>query len=181
MRSLLLTCVAVVAAGSAGAQPADKAPKSAPRVRSGETMQVRWARTAPEKQKTYRARRMKHNPVIDADWDKPAWTGVEPLTLEYYMGKEPKHQPRVQAKFAYDNDHLYVIWRVEDNYVLAKRTKHQEQVCCDSCVEFFFTPGGEPKEAGYFNLETSCSGVMLFSAHVPGVEGGSLTPEDLAR
>ena len=123
---------------------------------------------------------MKDNPTIDADWNKAAWRGVTPVTLEYYMGEEPAHQPKVQAKAAYDDHYLYLIWKVEDKFVLARRTKHQQDVCRDSCVEFFFTPGGDPKERGYFNLETNCAGVKLFGAHVVGGKDEKFTAEDFA-
>jgi hypothetical protein len=145
-----------------------------------EAKRVRWASTPPVKQNTYRLRRMKDNPTIDADWNKAAWQGIPPLTLEYYMGEEPAHQPKVQARAAYDDHHLYLIWRVEDNYVLAKRTKHEQDVWRDSCVEFFFTPGGDPEERGYFNLETNCTGVKLFGVRVTGSKGARLTAEDYA-
>jgi hypothetical protein len=62
----------------------------------------------------------------------------------------------------------------------SRRTKHQQDVCRDSCVEFFFTPGGDPKEGGYFNLETSCAGVKLFGAHVVGSEDEKFTAKDFA-
>ena len=123
---------------------------------------------------------MKDNPTIDADWNKAAWKGVTPVTLEYYMGEEPAHQPKVQAKAAYDDHFLYVIWKVEDRFVLARRTKHQQDVCRDSCVEFFFTPGGDPEERGYFNLETNCAGVKLFGAHVVGGKDEKFSGEDFA-
>jgi hypothetical protein len=146
----------------------------------GEIKRVRWASAAPAKQNTYRVKRMKDNPNVDADWNKAAWKDIMPVTLEHYMGKEPAHQPRVRARAAYDDDSLYLIWKVEDQFVLAKRTKHQQDVWRDSCVEFFFTPGGDPKERGYFNLETSCAGVKLFGAHVPGSKDGKFTAEDFA-
>jgi hypothetical protein len=47
-------------------------------------------------------------------------------------------------------------------------------------VEFFFTPGGDPEERGYFNLETSCAGVKLFGAHVVGGNDEKFTAEDFA-
>src|SRR5207244_3822184 len=136
--------------------------------------------TPPEKHKTYRARPMKDNPTIDADWNKPAWKGVEPLTLEYHMGEAPRHQPRVQARVAYDDRHIYIIWRAEDNYVLARRTKHQQSIWRDSCVEFFFTPGGASEKAGYFNIEANCIGKMLFAAHGPGGKDSRVSQQDLA-
>jgi hypothetical protein len=146
----------------------------------GETKRVRWASTPPVKQNTYRLKRMKDNPTIDADWNKAAWKGVTPATLEYYMGEEPAHQPKVQVKAAYDDHALYLIWKVEDNYLLAKRTKHQQDVWRDSCVELFFTPGRDPEERGYFNLETSCTGVKWLGAHVAGSKDANVTAKDCA-
>ena len=68
---------------------------------------------------------MKDNPTIDPDRDEAAWRGVPPVILEYYMGEEPAHQPKVQAKAAYDDHFLYVIWKVQDRFVLARRTTLQ--------------------------------------------------------
>ena len=177
MRTFILSLLALAAASSPQVGAADKAEGPAT---AGETKRVRWASVPPVKQNTYHALRMKDNPIIDADWNKAAWKDATPASLEYYMGEEPAHQPKVQGKAAYDDDSLYVIWKVEDKYVLAKRTKPQQDVWRDSCVEFFFTPGGDPKERGYFNLETSCAGVKLFGAHVAGSKDEQLTGEDFA-
>jgi hypothetical protein len=98
---------------------------------------------------------------IDGDWDKRAWQAVEPVTLDNYMGDEPRHRPRVQAKVVYDDQALYVIFRVEDRYVRSVTTELHGPVCTDSCVEFFFTPG-EDLAAGYLNLEINGGGTMLF-------------------
>lgn len=117
---------------------------------------------------------------IDADWNKEVWKDVPAITLEYYMGEKPAFAPRVQAKAAWDEKNIYVIWRVEDNYVLARRTKHQDPVCLDSCVELFFTPGDDWGVYGYCNLEVSCSGVMWLSANPAGKPSVKLPPEDLA-
>src|SRR3954470_3814521 len=177
MRTFILSVLALAAGCSPQARAADEAEGPAA---PAETKRVRWASAPPVKQNTYRVRRMKDNRTIDADWNKAAWAGVTPVTLEYYMGEEPAHQPKVQAKAAYDDHFLYLIWKVEDKFVLAKRTKHQQDVCRDSCVEFFFTPGGDPNEGGYFNLETSCAGVKLFGAHVVGSKDEKFTAEDFA-
>ena len=74
----------------------------------------------------------------------------------------------------------YVKWKVEDRFVLARRTKHQQDVYRDSCVELFFTPGGVPEERGYFNLETNCAGVKLFGAHIVGGKDEKFTAADFA-
>ena len=64
-------------------------------------------------------------------------------------------------KIAYDSQAIYVIFRVEDRYVLAVAGKSQDPVFLDSCVEFFFTPDNDISK-GYFNLEMNCGGTLLF-------------------
>ncbi len=109
----------------------------------------------------YEVHRLTQPMTIDADWDKPVWQAVQPLTLGYHMGDKPAHLPNTQAKLLYDGEAVYVIFRVEDRYVRAVARRHQDAVCRDSCVEFFFTPGDDVAQ-GYFNLEMNCGGVMLY-------------------
>lgn len=177
MRTLLLSLMVLTAAGLQRVAADDKAQESAA---SADAKRLRWASPAAGQKSIYRVWRMKDNPTIDADWNKAAWKDVMPVTLEYYMGKEPAHQPKAQAKVAYDDRHIYLIWKIEDRYVLARRTQHKQDVWRDSCAEFFFTPGGDPLERGYFNLETNCGGVKLLEAHIPGKKRENFTPEDFA-
>ena len=110
---------------------------------------------------TYRVRRLRGTLQVDGDWDKPEWSGIDALVLDRHMGRKPEHFPRTQAKMAYDERALYVIFRVEDKYVRAVARKHQDRVCSDSCVEFFFCTGTDVTD-GYFNVEMNCGGTMLF-------------------
>ncbi len=109
----------------------------------------------------YKVERLTAPVTIDANWDKLPWNNIKPLFIENYMGDEPDHKPVVMAKLAYDQDAIYVIFLVEDQYVRAVAKGYQGSVYMDSCVEFFFTPGGDVKK-GYFNLETNCGGTALF-------------------
>jgi hypothetical protein len=77
------------------------------------------------------------------------------------MGQRPEHLPNTRVKAVYDDDHLYVLFRVEDRYIKAVAQGHQSPVYQDSCVEFFFTPGTDLSQ-GYFNLEVNCGGTVLF-------------------
>ena len=108
----------------------------------------------------YQVKKLAVPMAIDANWDKPQWQKVEPLDIKLFMGDKPQHQPKVQAKVLYDSDNIYVIFRTEDKYVRAIATEYDGAVWEDSCVEFFFTPGGNISE-GYFNLETNCIGTIL--------------------
>jgi hypothetical protein len=109
----------------------------------------------------YQVTRLQEKPEINAIWEKAPWTGIKPLQLSHYMGEEPEHFPFTEAKIAYDNLAIYVIFRVKDKYVKSIHTEHQDPVYTDSCVEFFFSPE-ENSSKGYFNLEMNCGGTMLF-------------------
>jgi len=120
------------------------------------------------------------NFALDADWDKPVWQNVEPLELTHFMGKRPTHFPHTQAKLLYDDDAIYVIFRVEDRYVRAVAEKHQGPVYLDSCVEFFFAPADNVEKA-YFNLEMNCGGTMLLHYQtIPRVDPVELTAAEIA-
>jgi hypothetical protein len=130
---------------------------------------------------TYEVKRLGELMTIDGDWDKAQWQNVQPLKLTHYMGDKPAHFPEVQAKLQYDDEAIYVIFRVKDRYVRAAAARHQDPVCKDSCVELFFTPGTDVSK-GYFNLEMNCGGTMLFHYQlVPRENPVPIAEEDLAR
>lgn len=118
---------------------------------------------------------------LDADWDKTPWNSIATLSLENYMGEKPDHLPKVEAKVAYEDAAIFVIFRVQDNYVRAVRRNHQDGVFKDSCVEFFFSPA-ENSEGGYFNLEMNCGGTMLFHHQSSNRENKvNISEADVAR
>jgi hypothetical protein len=110
--------------------------------------------------KEYGVHHIKRHLELDGDWHKPVWRSVPELLLDCYMGPEPAHRPETRAKVLYDAENIYVIFRVKDRYVKAVSENPQDQVCRDSCVEFFFTAGEDT--SGYFNFEINCCGVYLF-------------------
>ena len=112
------------------------------------------------KPQAYQVGKLTEPMAINADWDKRQWRKTKPLDIALHMGAKPEHQPKTQAKVLYDDENIYVIFRVEDRYVRAVVTKYQGPVCRDSCVEFFFTPGSDTSK-GYFNVETNCIGNIL--------------------
>ena len=118
---------------------------------------------------------------LDGCWDKSFWEGADTLILENYMGEKPAHFPGTQARLLYDENYLYIIFRVEDRYIRAVSQKFGDAVYCDSCVEFFFTPGTDIG-AGYFNIEMNCSGVMLMCHQASrGQNCVVVKPEDLDK
>jgi hypothetical protein len=105
--------------------------------------------------------RLANPPQADTDWNKPPWPEIPSEPIGNFMGEKPDHFPKTEVKIAYDDMAIYVIYRVEDRYVRAIAAKHQDSVCGDSCVEFFFTPDSDVSK-GYFNFEMNCGGTMLF-------------------
>ena len=117
-----------------------------------------------DKHAVYQVTRLSQPVEINGSWNKEPWTDVPALTIDHYMGDRPEHQPDVQAKVAYDQEAIYVIFRVKDQYVRCVTKQYQGSVYKDSCVEFFFTPGPDTSK-GYFNLEMNCIGTALFKFH----------------
>jgi hypothetical protein len=115
------------------------------------------------------------------NWEQPPWSGVEPLDVANVMGDRPDFVPATSAKLAWDNAAVYVIFHVEDQYVRAVAQKHQDSVCTDSCVEFFFCPGKDAS-SGYFNLEINCGGTILLNFQtVPRVDQQPLPIEAIEQ
>lgn len=117
----------------------------------------------PEQSQTYKVHKLTELMDIDANWNKPQWNKAKPLDIKLFMGDKPEHLPKTQVKLLYDDDNIYVIFRVEDKYVRALANQLNGNVWEDSCVEFFFTPGLDISD-GYFNVEANCIGTIL-SAH----------------
>ena len=111
--------------------------------------------------KRYKVIRTKEPAGFTGDWEGPVWGAVEAIEIKNFMGIEPEHKPRTEAKVLYDDEFIYVIFRVEDNFVRAVAERNYDKVWEDSCVEFFFTPG-EDISGGYFNFEMNCGGTFLF-------------------
>jgi len=109
----------------------------------------------------YQVHRLAEPMKIDGNWDKPQWQDVKTVEIKNSMGGKPTHRPRTQAKVLYDDKYIYVVFRVEDQYVRAVAQDYHGPVWKDSCVEFFFTPRDDVS-LGYFNLEVNCGGTPLF-------------------
>jgi len=109
----------------------------------------------------YRVKKIKNPFNAPEAWDTAPWKDISPLVLTRHMGPRPEHFPRTQVRLIYDDGAVFVMFRVEDQYVRAKARHHQDPVFEDSCVEFFFTPGTDISK-GYFNLEMNCAGFLLF-------------------
>jgi hypothetical protein len=131
--------------------------------------------------KSYSVGKMQKQPQIDGNWHKKEWKNSKPLAIQNYMGNIPAFRPAVQSRMAYDDQHLYVIFKVEDRYVRSVTTATNGPVWRDSAVEFFFSPEAAHPE-NYFNLEINCGGTLLMHFNDRSRKKSiSLDPEDLKQ
>ena len=82
--------------------------------------------------------------------EKPDWDAVEAVQLT--------HQPwltpcaiEARAQLCHDGGNLYVRMEAKEERIRAELTGELDQVCNDSCLEFFFAPKAEDQR--YFNFE----------------------------
>ena len=95
---------------------------------------------------------------ISAEWDSPVWANAVTQKLEVVFDQSSDHHPCTEIRMVYDDQGIYGLFQVKDQYVRAVQKADQGQVCTDSCVEFFVRPAGEKK---YFNFEMNCGGTIL--------------------
>jgi len=106
----------------------------------------------------YQIRKTAIPPAMRGEWDSAVWQQAETGELTHFLPRSSEHHPRVRFRLLYDEQALYVIFRVEDQYVRSVVTALHGPVCTDSCTEFFVQPGSD---TGYINFEVNCGGSML--------------------
>lgn len=129
----------------------------------------------------YQVKKLRHRMTIDGNWDKPEWKKIKSLQMTHYMGKIPPFEPKAEAKMMYDDENVYVIFRVQDKFVSSRVTEYNGNVSGDACVEFFFSPDANfPLQ--YFNLEVNAGGTpLIFYVTEPWTGFVKLEPDDIKQ
>ena len=113
-------------------------------------------------------------PFDVTDLNASAWSQAELAHVGYFHPASSSHHPRTVVRLLHDGEAMYIRFDVDDQFVVARATANQQQVCLHSCVEFFVQPR---PDAGYFNFEFNCGGTVL--AYY--VEDPTRTPDGLAK
>jgi len=92
--------------------------------------------------------------------DDPVWNTAYTLEIVHFRPESSSHRPKTQARLLYDERGIHGLFRVQDQYVLCRRTNYGDEVWKDSCVEFFVRPS---EDRGYLNFEFNCGGAFLCS------------------
>ena len=108
----------------------------------------------------YIIQRAKGKADISAPWESKTWKDVPFIRMNWAFEKIPqtKFRPETQAKLLYDDENLYILYQVHDQYVRGEIKEDQGMVCSDSCVELFLQP---VKGGKYYNFECNCIGSLL--------------------
>jgi len=106
----------------------------------------------------YLVRRAAQIPDLCPQADLSTWSAAQVLHVDQFRPESSSHRPQTAARMLYHNDHLYVRFDVQDQYLRCIRTQYQDIVSRDSAVEFFLQP---KPSAGYFNFEINCGGALL--------------------
>ena len=93
----------------------------------------------------------------------PCWAEIEAAALTHQPWLTPC-DIAAQAKLCHDGENLYVRMEAKEKNIRATLTGALDQVCNDSCLEFFFAP--EMDDARYFNFEWNklCNAYVGFGA-----------------
>lgn len=106
----------------------------------------------------YQVKKVNEPPALNAGWDSAAWNSAEIIRIDTVRPESTAHHPATNCKMLHDNLNIYGLFQVKDRYVRAVTENYNEQVCKDSCVEFFVEPS---VKCGYFNFEFSANGTFL--------------------
>jgi hypothetical protein len=115
-----------------------------------------------EKKMKYTIRKTKLPVELDLAWDSEVWEQADTVEISNFFATPVagSFQPETKCRVLYDNSGIYLLFKVKDRYVKSTRTKLNDSVCRDSCVEFFIEPDSN---GGYINFEFNCGGNMLAS------------------
>ncbi|MCK5816861.1 MAG: carbohydrate-binding family 9-like protein, partial [Candidatus Marinimicrobia bacterium] len=67
------------------------------------------------------------------------------------------HMPQTLVKIQYNDQGIYLLYKVKDRYVRSIYTDYNSKVNEDSCVEWFIKP---PESKGYYNFELNAGGTL---------------------
>lgn len=102
---------------------------------------------------------------------------IESLKLGVVNWPEFPYHPHVTVQIAYNDDELFLQYKVSEQSVKAEITKSNGKVWTDSCVEFFLSPEGNNV---YYNLEINCIGTILLGYRQKGDPTVHATEEQIA-
>ncbi len=85
------------------------------------------------------------------------WTDIPAVSIDSHLHPS-EAQVAAQAQACYDDKYLYIRLKATEEHIRAEHTGLLDEVCEDSCLEFFFCP--LPGDKRYINFECNPNGAM---------------------
>ena len=84
--------------------------------------------------------------------DEPKWDEIPEVALTHTGWLEPC-AISAKVQLCHDGENIYIRMEAEEEHIRALQTGRLDQICDDSCLEFFFAPlAGDER---YFNFEVN--------------------------
>ncbi len=90
--------------------------------------------------------------------DDFSWDTVPALDIDYHHNTAQDMPISAKAQLCYDDAALYVRLTAVESQIRAELTGVLDEICEDSCLEFFFSPMDGDRR--YINLECNLNGAM---------------------
>ena len=87
------------------------------------------------------------------------WSVIEEVALDCVWEDRCPSPYITKAQLAHSDDGITVRLTTNEWPLRITAMKHQDSVCCDSCMEFFFIPNMD--EPDYINVEMNPAGICL--------------------
>lgn len=94
---------------------------------------------------------------ISIDWDSSFWKDVPIAEINKFHPNSSDHRPKTLVKIQYNDLGVFLLFKVQDQYVRSIYTEYNSKVNEDSCVEWFIKP---PEAEGYYNFELNTGGTL---------------------
>ena len=102
---------------------------------------------------------------------------IQALPLNEVNWAAYPYRPEVSVQIAFNENELFLQYKVREQAVKAKVTENNGRVWTDSCVEFFLSPEGN---SDYYNLEMNCIGSTLLGFRKSGAQPVHASNEQIA-
>ena len=120
---------------------------------------------------------MKRYIITPVHTGEPVWADIPALSVDTVLWL-PDSGIRMQQQLFYDAQTLYVRQQAWEQDIRATYTGQLQQVCEDSCMEFFFAPADDGR---YFNMEINPNGCIRLGFGPADGLRTLLVPRDMER
>ena len=88
----------------------------------------------------------------------PDWSAIPTVSFNFAL-EETNAKVSAQAQFCYDDTAFYLRLSAREEHIRAELTGPLDEVCEDSCLEFFFRPVAD--DPRYMNIECNPNGCLF--------------------